>query len=375
MTDEESPYTESYISPESYDTYDMRQQIMNHLLFYKAIIDEQGSGEKINKYMDLVEQLEKGLHIPIRDPFHKSIAITFELVIQEHMNPWNVDLLKFSNLYLGRVKEEEDIDFITAGKLMVMAWEILKRQTEDLMAKSATVEEPEDDWTGVDIAGDWYLEDDHFEFTKTVMDAPEIPLQERVWRPANRKVTLFELVEAFDEARNEVEVQRILSTERKKERVRLEKESRGKVKGMVHKENLEEDITQTWSRLENLEGNIPLSNICRPKDKEDRITTLVSILFLARAGRVRIWQTNFPRGEIYIKHITNGNGRPADISLISKDFGKGYGKQEKEEPKKKKKGKDKKKEASKKKAPPKKGKKPTKKAKPKRKGGKRSKKK
>lgn len=321
MPDDETPYTESFVSSESYDTYDMSQQIMNHLLFYKAIIDEGGSGEKINKYMDLVDQLEKGLHIPIRDPFHKSIAITFELVIQEHMNPWNVDLMKFSNLYLDRVKGEENVDFITAGKLMVMAWEILKRQTEEVMAKSKTLEEPEDAWEAVDIAGDWYLEEDQFEFTKTVMDAHELPLEAKVWRPANRKVTLFELVEAFDEARKEVEIQGILRKERDKERVRLEKESRGKVRGMVHKENLEEDIHNTWTRLEKLEGNIPLSNICKPGDKEDRITTLVSVLFLARAHRVRIWQTNFPWGEIYIKHITNGNGRKGSpiIELISKE--------------------------------------------------------
>ena len=306
---EDSPYSESFVAPESYDTYEMRQQIISHLLFYKAIIDEEGSGERITKYMDLVEALEEGLHIPIKDPFHKAIALTFELVMQERINPWNVDLLKFSSLYIERVKEDEDVDFITAGKLMLMAWEILRRQTEEVMARSKPPPPPQvDAWDNVDIAGDWYVEDESFDFTKTVVDANEIPLEEKIWRPANRKVTLFELVEAFDEARKEVEVFQILRDEREKERNRLEAERKGAVSGMVHKESIEQDITMTWKRLENLEGNIPLSNICKPGDRQDRITTLVSILFLAKENKVKIWQVNFPFGEIYVKHLTNGNG-------------------------------------------------------------------
>ena len=331
MPDQECPYNEKYKSSDAYDTYEMRQQIMSHLLFYKAIIDEEGSGERITKYIDLVDGLDEGLHIPIRDPFHRAIAITFELVMQNHINPWNVDLMKFSSLYLERVKEEEEVDFITAGKLMVMAWEILRRQTEEIMAKSKPpAPPPADAWEGVDIAGDWYVEDESFDFTKTVVDANEIPLEEKIWRPANRKVTLFELVEAFDEARKEVEVFRILKDEREKERIRLEAENKGAVSGMVHKENIEQDITMTWKRLENLEGAIPLSNICQPGNREDRITTLVSCLFLAKDSRIKIWQVNFPFGEIYIKHMTSGNaiGPVADahkeeIQLISKPKPKG----------------------------------------------------
>ena len=331
MPEPDCPYNEKFVSSDAYDTYEMRQQIMSHLLFYKAIIDEEGSGQRITKYMDLVDGLDEGVHIPIRDPFHRAIAITFELVMQNHINPWNVDLLKFSSLYLDRIKEEEDVDFITAGKLMVMAWEILRRQTEEVMARSKPpAPPPADAWDGVDIAGDWYVEDESFDFTKTVVDANEIPLEEKIWRPANRKVTLFELVEAFDEARKEVEVFRILKSEHEKERIRLEAENKGAVSGMVHKENIEQDITMTWKRLEKLEGNIPLSNICHPGDREDKITTLVSCLFLAKDSKIKIWQVNFPFGEIYIQHITNGNGSPAvdehvkeSIQLISKPRPKG----------------------------------------------------
>jgi segregation and condensation protein A len=304
-----TPYSESFVSPEVYETYDMGKQVLDHLLFWKAIIAEEEGSTKINEYVDMVEKLQDGLHIPIRDPFNKAVAVSFELVIQNHLNPWNVDLMKFSKLYLERVKDEkEEVDFITAGKLMLMAWEILRRQSEDMVAKSMKREEPElDEWDAVDIAGDWYESDEDFDFTTKVKDMQTPPLEEKVWHVGDRKVTLIELVEAFDEARKEAEVRTILTEERKKERVRLAHMSRGKVKGMMHKEDLEADIDMTWKRLQNLEGVIPMCNVCNMKDREDMVTTLMSCLFLARTGKIRIWQNNFPFGDIFIKHITNGN--------------------------------------------------------------------
>jgi chromatin segregation and condensation protein Rec8/ScpA/Scc1 (kleisin family) len=94
--------------------------------------------------------------------------------------------------------------------------------------------------------------------------------------------------------------------ERSKERERLKVHHRGQVRGMMHTEDLEADIKMTWNRIEKLEGNIPICNVCNMGVREDMVTTLMSCLFLARDGKIRIWQTNFPFGEIYIKHITNG---------------------------------------------------------------------
>ena len=76
------PYLLDYVGPERYDDYDSGEQVINHLMFYKSIISEEDSGQKISEYMELVRGLKEGEHLPIKDPFDKSIALTFELVMQ-----------------------------------------------------------------------------------------------------------------------------------------------------------------------------------------------------------------------------------------------------------------------------------------------------
>ncbi len=89
--------------------------VINHLLFHKSLIDEKDDAVKINHYIDMLQKADEGEHISIEDPFERSIAIAFELVIQQHLNPWDIDLVNFSTIYLKRAKEEK-IDLILAGK-------------------------------------------------------------------------------------------------------------------------------------------------------------------------------------------------------------------------------------------------------------------
>lgn len=302
----DSPYAPGYVAPEAYESYDTQQEVMNHLLFYKAIIDDKdaSSGQKIDEYMDMIARLQDGMYVPIRDPFNRAIALTFELVIQNQLNPWNVNLVKFAELYIKRNKDEDYIDFITAGKIMVMAWEILKRQTEQVLSQAAPEDDnPPDMDAGIEGA-DWMADDAGFDFTTKVLDSEAPPLDEPIRHCSERKVTLFELVEAFEEARKEAEVMAILESERAKERDRLSEARRDAVSGMMHKEDLAEDIANTWKRIEPLDGEVPFCNVCHLDDMRDRIASFVSILFLAREGKIRVWQKGFPSGEIFLRKVT-----------------------------------------------------------------------
>ncbi|HWG91192.1 MAG TPA: hypothetical protein VNZ52_10140, partial [Candidatus Thermoplasmatota archaeon] len=105
------------------------QQVVNHLLFHKAILQEEDTTDRINGYLKIVKERGEGAHVNIEDPFDKSIALAFELVLERHLDPWNIDLVQFATLYANRLKSEKDVDLITAGRLMLMAWTILKLQT------------------------------------------------------------------------------------------------------------------------------------------------------------------------------------------------------------------------------------------------------
>jgi len=305
---DDSPYQTDYFGPERYEDYDSGEQVINHLMFYKFIISEEDSGQKISEYMELVRGLKEGEHLPIKDPFDKSIALTFELVMQNHLNPWDVDLLKFSNLYMDRMKAEQEVDFITAGRLMFMAWSVLKLQSDEVLANSQPrpSEQPLDAGWDPGAAADWMQTDASVDFTTAVLNRPEPPLQESVYRHGTRPVTLFELVGAFEEARKEAELQKVLSEERRKQRLLWESQKAMRVDKMMHREDLQEDINHVWGKIQPLSGRIPLGKLCADGCDEDRLTAFVSILFLAFVKQVRVWQENFPYGEIYIEKCGEG---------------------------------------------------------------------
>ena len=151
--------------------------VVSHLLFHKALIDENEDNTRFDKYVDLVEQLENGFRVTISDPFDRSIAITFELAIEHQLDPWNIDLVKFSNEYLKHVRKEPDLDLITAGRIILMAWMVLKLQSEEVLenARNFEPEEDEDDEYWPEPEGDWYANDDDFDYTTAVITSPSLP--------------------------------------------------------------------------------------------------------------------------------------------------------------------------------------------------------
>jgi len=281
---------------------DVDNEIINHLLFHKALADEIIDISKIDKYIEIVKQSKEGSHISIYDPFDKSIAIAFELVIKQHLDPWNIDLVKFSTLYLKRAKEEK-IDLVTAGKIIYMAWKVLKLQSDQLVEHLEKTRETKPElfsWDEIPLFDEWGLDND-FGFTKMIT-RENIPFIEPVRRKAERRVTLMELIDAFDQARKEAEKHQLLEKLRRKEREKLEKLAMERMKGRVHEETIEEDIKKVWNKIRQLNGKaIPLRKLYKPGDKEDFIKTLISVLFLAYDNKIRIYQRRFPYGEIYLR--------------------------------------------------------------------------
>ena len=60
-------------------------EVINHLLFHKSLIDEKDDAARINQYVTLLQKTESGEHVSMENPFERSIAIAFELVLQQHV--------------------------------------------------------------------------------------------------------------------------------------------------------------------------------------------------------------------------------------------------------------------------------------------------
>jgi len=286
------------------ETASVDNEVINHLLFHKSLIDEKDDAERINQYVSLLQKTDEGEHISIENPFDRSIAIAFELVIQQHLNPWDIDLVSFSTMYLKRAKEEK-IDLITSGRIIYLAWKILKLQSNDLVVSMENAEESYEPFGWGDIPTEmWLTKDDAYSYTNLVMNMPESPLDEPVRRDSKRKVTLIELLDAFDLAKKESEEYQLIELQRKEERNRLTTLARKRMKGTAHEDHLEEDVEAVWKKIQsNPKKTMSLLDLCEIKGRDEIIRIFMGILFLAYDNKVLVYQKHFPYGKIFIKNI------------------------------------------------------------------------
>jgi segregation and condensation protein A len=207
-------------------------------------------------------------------------------------------------MYIKRAKEEK-IDLITAGRIILMAWKVLKLQSDNLVFSVETEKEELESFDWADLPSEMWLEnDDDYSYTNLIMKMPEPPITQPIRRDVNRKVTLIELISAFDQARVESEKFQILEKEREEERERLRINSRRRMIGTAHEDNLEKDVKAIWKKIKNInKTTITLSDLCEIDKKEDVIKTIISILFLAYDNKIRVYQKKFPFGKIFIKNI------------------------------------------------------------------------
>ena len=278
--------------------------VINHLLFHKSLIDEQDDATRINQYVSMIQKTNAGEHISIDNPFERSIAIAFELVLQQHLNPWDIDLVGFSTMYLKKAKNEK-IDLITAGRIIYMAWKVLKLQSNDLMVSVERRDESYEPMEWADIPSEmWLTKDDAYSYTNLVVNLPEPPIDEPLRRDSKRKVTLMELLDAFEMAKKDSEEYQIIEEQRKLERKRLSMLARKRMKGTAHEDHLEQDIQNIWDRiLNNPNKTMTLPELCIKDGREELIKVLMSVLFLAYDNKLDVYQKKFPYGKIYIKNI------------------------------------------------------------------------
>lgn len=273
------------------------QAILNHLLFHKALISETEGGERINRYLAMLNEIDQGMHVAVRDPFEKSVVAAFELALERRLDPWEINLVPFTKLFLDKVKKDGAVNFVTAGKLVFLAWSILKMQSDKVLL-DAMPPEPEADAGGWDL--DMFRDPADLDYNQVVLAGTATPLSEAIRREGRRAVTLMELMDAFDEARREAEIQLQLNALREQAIRKFAPNFHQK----VHGEDLTDDIALTWHRLAQFNGEpIPLRQLTAG-DVWDEVTVFMALLFLAHLEKVKLWQKDFPYGEIYVKRLS-----------------------------------------------------------------------
>ncbi len=257
-----------------------------HLLFHKALIDDADDAGRIDRYRELLAEDTEGERM--LNPIDESIRAAFSLVLEHDMDPWAINLEEFVRIYGQRVQNSE-FDMIVAGKLIHMAWRILKMQSDAAVISS---EEPQ-----------YFEEDDGFGgFEEMGEDAdqlfiPQVRFEGVAYRSALRPVTVMELLGAFEEAREEMAI----SAERERVRQELKAKQPRKFDNKAHDEDDEQDVERVWQRIRDLgTGPFKLSDLYTG-DMRNNITVFVSALHLLRDGKIGLWQEELPYGDIYVE--------------------------------------------------------------------------
>ena len=285
-----------------------------------------------SKYLDRISELaglEEAEHQFLIDPFDRSVALVFQMFQSNDLDPWDVDLSSFLEMFSTRIERSENIDLPTCGRLIRMAWSILRNQASTLIEKQerAFDFDQEDTW---DFEGGWEtdFDDDDYNFSVGVLSGaadevlPTI-FEGRVHRDEGRPVTLGELLMGLQDAGRLAEEQRTRERIAKERRDALST-ARERFKGSLHVEDLEGDLERTWTALRNraISENKPVglqdvseelmsmaldSGIEHGEAKaEAQVTALVSALFLTNRGYTELSQEPGRNGKVTLVPLWNG---------------------------------------------------------------------
>ena len=285
-----------------------------------------------SKYLDRISELaglEEAEHQFLIDPFDRSVALDFHMFQSNDLDPWDVDLSRFLEMFSTRIERSENIDLPTCGRLIRMAWSILRNQASTLIEKQerAFDFDQEDTW---DFEGGWEtdFDDDDYNFSVGVLSGaadevlPTI-FEGRVHRDEGRPVTLGELLMGLQDAGRLAEEQRTRERIAKERRDALST-ARERFKGSLHVEDLEGDLERTWNALRNraISENKPVglqdvseelmsmaldSGIEHGEAKaEAQVTALVSALFLTNRGYTELSQEPGRNGKVTLVPLWNG---------------------------------------------------------------------
>ena len=282
-----------------------------------------------SRYLDrLVElaTLEEAEHQFLIDPFDRSVALVMQLFQSSDLDPWDVDLSSFLEMFNERIKESENIDLPTCGRLVRMAWCILRGQASTLLERQerAFDFEEEEVW---DFDGGWESEFDDADYnfslgvlTGAADEALPQMFEGRIHRDESRPVTLGELLMGLQDA-GRLAAEQSLREEIAKERREANTRARERFSGSLHIEDLEGDLQRTWESLKirsrgagkpiglgDLVDDISSKSVESgiPKEEaeiEAQVTALVSALFLTNRGYVDLKQENGRNGKITLKDL------------------------------------------------------------------------
>lgn len=281
-----------------------------------------------SKFLDRLMELstlEEAEHQFLVDPFDRSVALVFQMFQSSDLDPWDVDLSNFIEMFNDRIEKAENIDLPSCGRMIRMAWSILRGQANSLIDRQErSIEFEEDSEWDFEVGWEADFDDAEYNFSLGVMtgaadDALPSIFEGRIHREEGRPVTLGELLIGLQDASRIAEEQRTrerIAKERREAQVR----ARNRFSGSLHVEDLEGDLKRTWEALKTRSSASEstclrevaaelnkISMVAGVEEKdaktESQVTAFVSTLFLTNRGYISLNQEEGYNGRIVLEDL------------------------------------------------------------------------
>lgn len=221
-------------------------------------------------------------------------SLLLDLVRNEHMDPWDVDISLLTQKYIQKASELKQTDLILSGKVLLAAALLLKLKSkrlvsEDLDEFDRLLAGPTEEQFADSLEAELFAGEQQGFATEIPELHPNVPL------PRQRKVSVLDLVRALEKAL-EVRHRRLL---------RLTPPA--PIAAPERKFDVTAAITELQLRITSLfgsHGKLHFSGLLRG-GKQDLIYTIIPLLHLANQRSVDLHQ-EIPFGEISITPVHGG---------------------------------------------------------------------
>lgn len=218
-----------------------------------------------------------------QDVLSEPVEILMNLAKDGAINPWDIDLVTVTDMFLERIEVMQMMDLRISGRTLLYASILLRMKSTGIVME----EEEEDCFEMMDDELDFYELDEY--------PVPKLPIRRRATRP----VTLHELIVELRKAEK-------VETRRKDRSVYRKLEERSAVTtddvlGIAHEEDILGRVRDMAAMLKESFTQrefVQLSDLMTD-DRSENIMTYVSLLFLATEKQVWLTQEEL-FGELYI---------------------------------------------------------------------------
>lgn len=204
-------------------------------------------------------------------------SIIYELIKSGEIDPWNVNISSLTKRYIETVKKLEELDFRLSGKVLLAVAMLLRIKSnrlmgEDLAHLDSLLTQKEDGETEI-------FEEPNLNLT----EQEKAELIPRVPQPRRRKVSVYDLVNALEQAL-EVKRRRLMS-DIPVTNIEIPKKSR----------NITAVITDVYNKIriffvQNKKHKLTFSQLIPSDSKEDKVYTFIPLLHLDSQRKIDMFQ-------------------------------------------------------------------------------------